>query len=237
MITFKNIAIGYRQPLFEVEELTINQGQLVSLIGPNGSGKTTFLNTLLGITKPLKGEIAVEGFATSNMSQIERVKTFSHVASKFEGVNNLTVFELIALGRAPYTNLLNVLRKEDHEIINTIIEQLNIEHLKNKYTTSISDGERQIAMIGKALAQQSKIIILDEPTAFLDYANRIKIIKLLKDIALNQGKLILLSTHNIELSLAYSDLILAVTTNTNRMSIYNPSIEKETLLKEVFHVF
>lgn len=236
MITFKNIAIGYRKPLFEVEELTLKPGQLVSLIGPNGSGKTTFLNTLLGIIKPLHGDISVDGQPIDSMRQMDRVKTFSHVSSKFEGVSHLTVFELIALGRAPYTNLLNVLRPEDHEIINSIIEQLGLAHLKDKFTTSISDGERQIAMIGKALAQQSKIIILDEPTAFLDYANRIKIIKLLKDIALNHSKVILLSTHNIELGIAYSDTILAVTTKNNFLKVYTPDIEKEVLIKEVFDV-
>lgn len=236
MITFKNIAIGYRKPLFEVEELTLKPGQLVSLIGPNGSGKTTFLNTLLGIIKPLHGDISVDGQPIESMRQMDRVKTFSHVSSKFEGVSHLTVFELIALGRAPYTNLLNVLRPEDHEIINSIIEQLGLTHLKDKFTTSISDGERQIAMIGKALAQQSKIIILDEPTAFLDYANRIKIIKLLKDIALNHSKVILLSTHNIELGITYSDTILAVTTKNNFLKVYTPDIEKEVLIKEVFDV-
>lgn len=236
MITFKNIAIGYRNPLFEVEELTLKPGQLVSLIGPNGSGKTTFLNTLLGIIKPLHGDISVDGQPIESMRQMDRVKTFSHVSSKFEGVSHLTVFELIALGRAPYTNLLNVLRPEDHEIINSIIEQLGLTHLKDKFTTSISDGERQIAMIGKALAQQSKIIILDEPTAFLDYANRIKIIKLLKDIALNHSKVILLSTHNIELGITYSDTILAVTTKNNFLKVYTPDIEKEFLIKEVFDV-
>lgn len=236
MITLKNIAIGYRKPLFEVEELTLNPGQLVSLIGPNGSGKTTFLNTLLGIIKPLQGEIFVDKDSTESMLQKDRVKIFSHVSSKFEGVNHLTVYELIALGRAPYTNLLNILRPEDHEIINSIIEQLGLTHLKDKFTTSISDGERQIAMIGKALAQQSKIIILDEPTAFLDYANRIKVIKLLKDIAVNQGKIILLSTHNIELGLEYSHTILAVTPKNKFLKVFSSTIEKEVLIHEVFDV-
>lgn len=219
-----------------MEELTLKPGQLVSLIGPNGSGKTTFLNTLLGIIKPLHGDISVDGQPIDSMRQMDRVKTFSHVSSKFEGVSHLTVFELIALGRAPYTNLLNVLRPEDHEIINSIIEQLGLAHLKDKFTTSISDGERQIAMIGKALAQQSKIIILDEPTAFLDYANRIKVIKLLKDIALNHSKVILLSTHNIELGLEYSHTILAVTPKNKFLKIFSSAIEKEVLIHEVFDV-
>lgn len=234
MIKCKNIAIGYRQPLFEVENLTLDKGQLISLIGPNGSGKTTFLNTILGITELLSGELTIDDEKVTELSRAEKVKTFSHVSSKFDGVNHLTVYELIAMGRSPYTNMLNQLRTIDKDRVSSIIEQLNLTDLQNEFTTNISDGERQIAMIGKALAQETKVIVLDEPTAYLDYSNRLKVMKILKNVAHEHKKLILLSTHNIELCLTFSDLILAVETNSKKLKTYVPKTPQEKLIEEIF---
>lgn len=236
MLEIKDLHIGYKSVLFRVNDLRLRTGQLVSLVGPNGSGKTTFLNTILGITKPLDGEVLIEGESIKEISKAKKVKSISHVASKFDGVNHLTVYELIAMGRAPYTNMLNKLSSEDHKIISEIIDKLDLKELQNQSTTNISDGERQIAMIGKALAQETKLIILDEPTAFLDYSNRLKVMKLLKGIAVEQNKLIIISTHNIEICLEFSDIILAVDTKNEELRVYRDRISKEDLISDVFEM-
>jgi iron complex transport system ATP-binding protein len=234
MLELKNLHIGYKNLLFKVNDLQLKSGQLVSLVGPNGSGKTTLLNTILGITKSLEGEVLIEDESIKDIPKAKKVKTLSHVASKFDGVNHLTVYELIAMGRAPYTNMLNKLTSEDDRIVSEIIRKLNLTDLQNQSTTNISDGERQIAMIGKALAQETKMIILDEPTAFLDYSNRLKVMRILKNIALEENKLIIISTHNIEICLEFSDIILAVDNKNKELRVYYDSISKEDLISDVF---
>jgi len=236
MLELKDLHIGYKKILFKVSELQLGSGQLVSLVGPNGSGKTTFLNTILGTTKPLNGEVLIQGESIKEISKSKKVKSLSHVASKFDGVNHLTVYELIAMGRAPYTNMLNKLTSEDHKIVSEIIEKLDLKDLQYQSTTNISDGERQIAMIGKALAQETKMIILDEPTAFLDYSNRLKVMKLLKNIAIEDEKLIIISTHNIEICLDFSDVILAVDNKNNDLRVYRDKVSKESLISDVFNM-
>lgn len=234
MLELKDLHIGYRKLLFQVDDLKLRKGQLVSLIGPNGSGKTTLLNTILGITNSMKGEVLIENESIKELSKAKKVETISHVASKFDGVNHLTVYELIAMGRAPYTNMLNKLTSKDKTIVSEVIEKLDLKELQDKSTTNISDGERQIAMIGKAVAQETKMIILDEPTAFLDYSNRLKVMKLLKRIAIEENKLIIISTHNIEICLEFSDTILAVDSDEEKLRIYYDDISKEDLISDVF---
>ena len=192
------------------------------------------MNTVLGITKSINGEVKIENESISEISKAKKVKLLSHVASKFDGVNHLTVYELIAMGRAPYTNMLNRLTSEDHKIVSEIIQKLNLTELQSESTTNISDGERQIAMIGKALAQETKMIILDEPTAFLDYSNRLKVMKLLKNIAIEENKLIIISTHNIEICLEFSDIILAVDCKKGVLRKYQDKVSKDELISEVF---
>lgn len=236
MLELRNLHIGYKTVLFRVDELQLKTGQLVSLIGPNGSGKTTLLNTILGITKSLNGKVLIEGVSINEISKAEKVHALSHVASKFDGVNHLSVFELIAMGRAPYTNMLNKLTSEDHRVVSEIIQKLNLTELRDKSTTNISDGERQIAMIGKALAQETKMIVLDEPTAFLDYSNRLKVMKILKKIAIEENKLIIISTHNIEICLEFSNVILAVDQRKQELKEYNDVVSKEDLIAAVFEL-
>jgi iron complex transport system ATP-binding protein len=234
MLAFKDLHIGYKKMLFKVIDLKLETSQLVSLVGPNGSGKTTFLNTILGTTKSLHGNVQIDNESIIEIPKSKKIKLLSHVTSKFDGVNHLSVYELVAMGRSPYTNMLNKLTPEDHKIISAIIGKLNLTELQHKSTTHISDGERQIAMIGKALAQETKMIILDEPTAFLDYSNRLKVMKLLKNIAVEENKLIVISTHNIEICLEFSDTILAIDNKNKTLNVYTDKISKEELILNVF---
>lgn len=234
MVHLSNIVIGYDIPLFSIEHITLDKGQLVALIGSNGSGKTTFLNTLTGTQAPIKGEVHIGGKSLQKISVKEKVKLVSYVASKFDGVPHLTVFDLIAMGRAPYTNLLHKLNEQDKRLVADIIANLGLSEIQHQVTTAISDGERQLAMIGKAIAQETSIIVLDEPTAFLDYSNRIKIVRLLKELAEKYQKLILLSTHDLEIALSNSSLILALTKENKTMKVYPSGIAKATIVREVF---
>lgn len=235
MIKCENAHIGHSELLFKIDELQLQKGQLVTLIGPNGTGKTTFFETLLNEVSLLSGVINVSGKEITKLNSNERIKTFSYVGSKFFGVEHLTVYELIALGRAPFTNFLNRLSKEDHQIVKNIIHQLNLTAIQHKNTTEISDGERQITMLGKALAQESEIIILDEPTAFLDYSNKQKVMLLLRELARGKGILILLSSHDLELSLNYSDKIIAIKTKEKSLTEFTPPFEKESVVELIFN--
>lgn len=236
MLRFEDIQIGYKEVLFRVPNMELSTGQLVILIGPNGSGKTTFLNTVLGLQQPLSGSLTLNKKAFSQISKANKTKLLSHVASKFEGVNYLTVVDLVAMGRAPFTNVLNVLKSEDKLIINQVISDLSLEDISNKSTTEISDGERQIAMIGKALAQQTEIIILDEPTAFLDYNNRRKVLKILKMIAQKKQKLIVLTSHDLELCIEHSDQVLGIDEVNKQLKVFDKTTPKEIIIDTIFGI-
>lgn len=234
MIELNDISVGHQKKLFHADNLIFEAGQLIVLIGPNGSGKTTFFNTLLGTHPVLSGEITVRGKELAKLSKIDRVKSFALVPSRFNGVDHLTVRQLIALGRSPYTNMLNRLNREDNRKVDEVMEQLNIGHLANMPTTQISDGERQIAMIGKALAQGTSCVILDEPTAFLDYSNRKKVLQLLKELVIEEHKLILVSSHDIELSLQYANQVIAINKNSGVLCRFNPPFQKDEITSSTF---
>ena len=234
MLVFKNISIGYKTPLFSIEELSLSKGKLVVLIGANGTGKTTFFNTLLGIHQPLNGQIELNKTPLFSINRAKRTATFGFVPSRFSGVNYLSVRELISTGRAPFTNVLNRLSKTDHEVVNDVISQLNLTELQDKSTSEVSDGERQIAMIGKALAQSTEVILLDEPTAFLDYTNRKKVLSILSDLAKEENKLIIISSHDLELCMQYAQEIIAIDQKTKSLLHFNSPFQPKRIIQRIF---
>ena len=210
MIEFKQTHIGYNQLLIDVADLKLESGKLYTLIGRNGTGKTTLLNTLLGITAPLSGQIYINEKNTSALKPKEKAQLVAYVPSLFVGVQNLSTRDYIAMGRAPYTNFIGKLSTEDWKLVDDIIAKLNIGHLALKDTSKLSDGERQIATIAKALTQQTEVILLDEPTAFLDYANRMSVLQILKQISQELNVCILQTSHDLELCIEFSDSILVI---------------------------
>ena len=191
-IAFENLTIGYqlgkRKEQVVASELSavLETGQLTCLLGRNGVGKSTLLRTL--------------------MKGTER-KNISVVLTDKVDVENITVEELVGLGRTPHTGFWGVLRAEDKEAVSDAMRLVGIDGLEGKMIQTLSDGERQKAMISKALAQQTPIILLDEPTAFLDHPSRREIMRLLCQLAHEQERAILLSTHDVELALQYADAI------------------------------
>lgn len=204
----KNLSIGYKNKILLSDlDLEIKKGQMICLLGENGSGKSTLIRTLLGLQVKLKGAIFINESNINSLNTKELAKHISIVLTSNVPPNNFTVYELVALGRIPHSNWLGKLNKDDKENIKKAMELVAISHFSERQVNSLSDGERQRVMVAKALAQDTELIILDEPTAHLDVGNRVALLSLLKKIAEEQQKGILLSTHELELAIQIADTI------------------------------
>ena len=206
----ENLAIGYSQKKATKSvasniNLEIEKGNFIALVGENGIGKSTLLRTLSKIQKPLFGEIFINKQNISNFSEKELAKVFSLVLTERLPESQLTVFELIATGRQPYTNWIDKLSSADIEKINWAISLTEIENLKEKYFYELSDGQFQRVLIARALAQDTDIILLDEPTAHLDLHHKFNVFSLLKELVKNTNKTIIVSTHEVNLALQLVD--------------------------------
>ena len=217
ILTARDLAVGYRngsQTVMLLSGLNLNleRGKLVALLGQNGAGKSTLLRALTCDERPLAGSIEVNGRDLLEMSQKDRSRIIGLVSTERIQAGALTVTELVGLGRQPHTGFLGRLDDEDRTIIQQAMADAGIINKANDYMASLSDGERQKAMIARALAQQTPIIILDEPTAFLDVASRIETMRLLQTLAHDRGKAVLLSSHDISQSLMLADELWLITT-------------------------
>ena len=211
-ITLSHLSVGYKVGHAVVSDinLTLQSGKLASLIGANGVGKSTLLKTLTGFLPKLEGSLLLDGKDISEFSQRALAQQISIVLTQKPDVQNLTIEEIVGLGRSPYTGFFGKLHANDQQIVDESITAVGIEKLKNRMIQTLSDGERQKVMIAKALAQQTPIIFLDEPTAFLDFSSKVETFQLLQRMAHEMGKLVLLSTHDLELAVRFSDTLLQV---------------------------
>jgi len=199
MIKCENLSIGYAARAIQRDLLfTLSDGELVALLGANGCGKSTLLRTLAGLQPPLEGAY----------SPAANEKTVALVLTERLSVESATVRDVVAMGRYPYTSFLGTLTSSDHRIVNEAMEQVGVADLADSFYNDHSDGEKQRILIAKALAQQTPVILLDEPTAHLDLPSRIKTLNLLRDIAHTQNKTILISTHELELAMHVADKVL-----------------------------
>lgn len=203
-INIQNLSIGYslKYGKQKLVKSNINQelyeGEITCLLGANGSGKSTLLRTLAGFQPSLGGEILYNNKSINSYSDAERSLLIGLVLTDKIYAGGISVFDLVSLGRHPHTGFFGSLKNHDKEIIFDSMEKVGISHKSDAYVSELSDGERQKAMIAKALAQECPVILLDEPTAFLDVGSRIEIMYLLKELAKKEQKSILLSTHDIE---------------------------------------
>ena len=186
---------------------TINGGELTCLLGPNGAGKSTLLRTLSGFMPPIKGDITILGRNLRQYTDKELAKTIGVVLTEKTDLRNMSVEELVGLGRSPYTGFWGTLNDNDRQIVSDAIRMVGIESLRDRMVQTLSDGERQKVMIAKALAQQTPVIFLDEPTAFLDFPSKVELMQLLHNLSRTTGKTIFLSTHDLELALQLADTI------------------------------
>jgi iron complex transport system ATP-binding protein len=185
--------------------LEVHAGQVLCILGPNGSGKSTLLRTVAGIQPALDGRVRVLGEDVNTHNPRKLARMLSVVLTDRIEVRNLTVFQLVSMGRYPYNDWLGRLGPEDKAIVEKSIAQVNLTEYMHRDVDELSDGEQQRVMIAKALTQDTPLIILDEPTAHLDLPNRVEIMRLLRDLANNTGKAILLSSHDLDLALQSSD--------------------------------
>ena len=186
---------------------TIYGGELTCLLGPNGAGKSTLLRTLSAFLPPVSGDIIIMGRNLHDYSDKELAKVIGVVLTEKTDLRNMTVEDLVGLGRSPYTGFWGTLQEHDRQTVSEAIEMVGITALKDRMVQTLSDGERQKVMIAKALAQETPVIFLDEPTAFLDFPSKVEIMQLLHNLSRSTGKTIFLSTHDLELALQIADTI------------------------------
>lgn len=188
-------------------------GEMVCLLGANGVGKSTLMKTITGFLPSLEGSVLLNGKEIHHMNEADISKLISVVLTDKLEVPNATVYELVSYGRSPYTGFMGRLNETDEMIVRRSIKLCGIEHKSNHLFSSLSDGERQKVTIAKALAQDTPIIILDEPTAFLDLPSKVEIMQLLRSLASEVGKSILMSTHDLDLALQMADKLWLVEAN------------------------
>lgn len=208
ILTTENLSIGYKKTVIQQQlDLEVRAGEMVCLIGPNGSGKSTLLRTLCGLQNGLKGKIKIEGKDLMLLSNTQKALSLSFVLTDKVEVDNLSVLDLVFTGRYPHTTWLGNRTENDLRITDEAINMVLLSHKRNSLINELSDGEKQRAMIAKALAQCTPLIFLDEPTAHLDLPNRVEIMLLLRRLAKDTGKAIVLSTHELDLAMQAADTI------------------------------
>ncbi|MCF8715241.1 ABC transporter ATP-binding protein [Joostella atrarenae] len=227
----KNLEVGYiskksSNSIAKEINFELVTGELTAVVGANGIGKSTLLRTLASVQPKLKGEIAIKDKALESFENSDLAKEISIVLTEHIPARNLSVLEVIALGRQPYTNWIGTLSETDIEKVREVIKLVGLEALKDKKCFELSDGQMQRVMIARALAQDTAIIILDEPTTHLDIYHKAYILKLLKTIAQKTRKAILFSTHEIDLAIQLCDKILILDTEKSAFGEPCSLIEK-----------
>lgn len=240
-LMLENLSVGYdnggREPHVVLSGInaTLRAGELTVLVGGNGRGKSTLLRTLTGFQRALAGrtiyreqpmEVEID-FARLSVSQ--RARMVGVVLTAQTAVRNLSVEEVVALGRSPYTDFWGGLSAGDREVVARALHLVGIEELRHRRVQTLSDGERQKMMIAKALAQQTPVIMLDEPTAFLDFRSKVDVLRLLRGLAHDTGRIVLLSTHDLEQAIPLSDKLWVIRDDN---TLVVTSVEEQGLLRE-----
>jgi iron complex transport system ATP-binding protein len=211
MLHTEDLLIGYDRareggmPLLPPINLNVAKGTICGLIGANGTGKTTLLRTIAGYLKPIGGAIKLGDKKLNELTSSERAGIISVVLTDRIEDPFLKVRDVVSMGRHPYTGFLGKLQRIDEQIIDESLQQTGVDHLQHKRMAGISDGERQKVMIAKALAQDTPLILLDEPAAYLDYPSRLELMQLLQKLARIQEKTILISSHDLEILVRKAD--------------------------------
>ena len=229
----KNLSIGYKSKKNESIvasniNVELHKGELVGLIGANGIGKSTLLRTLTNVQPSISGDVFINNIELNNLNNNELAKALSLVLTDHITSKNLSVLELVALGRQPYTNWIGNLSAQDKDVVNNAVLKTNIEDIKYKKCYELSDVQLQKVMIARALAQDTDLIILDEPTTHLDMYHKAYILNLLKSLASETNKTILFSSHEIDLAIQLCDKLIVMTESKVVLDTPSNLIEKGT---------
>lgn len=236
-VEIKGLVTGYkeghsRKVITAGIDAVLKKGEMVSLLGPNGAGKSTLLRTLAGFQPPLEGEVIYEGRMLRNMTAKVLSRRLAVVLTERPLLPEMDAETLTGLGRAPHTGFWGRLSANDRRAVDHALELTGTSALRHRPVQSLSDGERQKVMVAKALAQETPVILLDEPTAFLDYPSKVEVMQILRSIAESEGKAILISTHDMEMALQLShqlwllDRKLGLTEGTHAELISDGSLSR-----------
>lgn len=211
-IQLYDLSTGYRsrreeKVISQHLELSITPGEVVMLMGPNGSGKSTLMHTMAGLLPPLSGEVIISGKPLSSLKMKELARLLSLVLTERIPAGNMSISDIVAVGRYPYTGFRGSLRPEDKVVIREALTACHLDGVQERLYLTLSDGEKQRVMIARALAQETPLILLDEPTAHLDLPSRLEVTTMLRTLARSLGKSILISTHELDLALGWADTI------------------------------
>jgi iron complex transport system ATP-binding protein len=215
MISIKKATFGYKEPVLQIEGLEINGRTLTALIGKNGAGKSTFLKTLSGLIPPLGGELLINAQQLFHYTEAQRSRLLAFVGSMQTVVPYLSVIDFVLLGRSPYTSVLGRYRQKDIEVVEQMLHLFNLDDLKYRELVQLSDGERQLAAFARAFTQETPVILMDEPTAFLDYGNKRSLLRVLKNATESSAKCVILSTHDIDLCIEEGISIIGIDRNAD----------------------
>jgi len=242
LLSCYNLSTGYQLKSMEklVHEnlnLEIQSGELIGLLGPNGAGKSTLLRTLSGLQDSINGKVFLKGDLMKAVPPKTRAKTLAVVLTSKISDQFLKVGEFLALGRYPYTGWSGYLSPNDHEILDEVIDQLKLGNFVHRNMTELSDGERQRVLIGRALAQEPSVVLLDEPTSFLDLPHKVELMHLLWELSRKRGVSFLYSTHDLELALKVCDKIMILNQKQGKGTYFIDSPEvliQSGIIEDVF---
>lgn len=231
------LSAGYnRRKVFEKLNLECHSGRMIGVIGPNGAGKSTLLRCISGLLSPLSGTVYLNGKELHKMHRLELARRMSTVLTDRRVDGLLTVFEVVAMGRYPYTDALGRLKSSDVEAVWEALKLAGVSHLAYRYFNELSDGERQKVMLARALAQNPNVIILDEPTSFLDLKNRIEILQIIRSLTKLRSITAIISTHEVDLAIKLCDIIVLMARD-GCVRVYSPEeLIEEDVICEVYGV-
>lgn len=237
MLHVKNISYGYsKKKIIEVDEANILAGSFVSIIGPNGSGKSTLLKNMARILKPWEGEVCLGNISLKKLSTKEIAKKMAMLPQGPKGPGDLTVETIVSLGRFPHLKWRGMLSGDDKDIVNWALEVCNLDKFKNRQLSSLSGGERQRVWIAQALAQTPKILLLDEPTTFLDICHQLDVLDLIEGLNKKHGITVVAVLHDINQAARYSDEVVVMKEGRILAKGTVNEIINETIMAEVFNV-
>ena len=243
-IDLESLVVGYKSPVIENVNLTVNSGEIVALIGPNGAGKSTVLKTITRQIRKMDGKIVILGEDEDGISEDNLAKKLSMVTTERIHPELMSCFDVVSTGRYPYTGRLGILSKNDIEIVKQAIDMVGAGEVADKDFSKVSDGQRQRVMLARAICQEPEILILDEPTSFLDIQFKIDILSVIKNLAKEKNIAVLMSIHELEFVPAVADKVVAVSdgkvfkigtpdeilTGENLAALYHMSLDESNML-------
>jgi iron complex transport system ATP-binding protein len=238
ILSINSLQIGYnsgkeKRVLLPPLSAHANKGELIAIIGRNGIGKSTLLRTMVGLQSSIGGEVLYEKKSIVNYSRIDLARKVGYISTEIINVPNMRVYDLVALGRFPHTNWIGKIDSINHEFITRAIENTGMSSFSTRFISELSDGERQRAMIARLLAQDTGIMVMDEPTAFLDIGSKYEILHLMHNLSQQQEKCIIFSTHDLQMAINMSDKIWLITDEK-----INEGAPEDLMIAEAFdHLF